>query len=1150
MPAPQYPNRDALQHGLNLYHAEMSEFIVRVLRQKPGLRLEQAIAGSLTDRQAQDFADRVRENGGSAPRAIDIGFIPNLVERNWNDLFRHRFKDPTTVRNRLRMIRDFRNKLAHDTSGRDLAVDQVEIALYLISEALAGINCPESAQQALDIRAGLRRPEPASAEDADADASALALESVPAPAATPSPAPARRRGSALALAPWHQAMPPKPDVAEGSFREADFAADLQQVYNGTAPAMYGDPLEFFRCTYITSGIRDLLVTAVRRSNGKGGNPVIQTRTGFGGGKTHSLIALYHLINSADALLNAPGGVPGAGVSEEIAGILHDAGVDPAQRADAKVCVLQGTWLSPTSGRRTPDGDPLNTLWGEMAWQLGGADGYETVGSAARQNTAPGGAELDNLFRLAGPSVILMDEIVNYARNADLDTISTFFQNLTEAVNRRPDVALIVTLPVSALEAAGPRGVEAMAVLENILNRTQAITQVAQASNDEAFAVVRRRLFQEEYDADARDATCQAFYRIYQRGAGDYPPNARETRYLDRLRQCYPIHPEIFDRLYDDWSLYHQFQRTRGVLRMLAQTISWLRAANDDSPMILPASLPFSEASISEEFVRLLGSQWSAVMGEVDGENSRTHAIDRQRPERFGNVGGAARRAARVVFLGSSTQKAVRGAAIPQINLGAVMPGHGAQVYAEAVQTMDGALYHFYRGNDGRYYFDSEENLNKVANDRAAALDNATLDAEILRRLSNFNERNTDRAVIAGPPSPAAVRDDDHTRLIILRPDQPKASRSAETDYAAIAAQELLSSCGNDTRRTRPNTLLFLAASSDGVREMRAAARRFLAWDSILNGDRRISNLTGDRRHQSQTQQKEADTALQNALANAYRWIMGPNQPDPQRAVYATDRWRQIDADAEIAVNALKRFVAEELLVDALSPDALNRQLRAWVWNGPNPRYHITVDEMWDLLTRNVHLGLRLRNRTVLEQCLIEGIRAGTFGRADGYDADTSEYRNLTRGISERGPIYLTGATLIIDPDMAQLHLDEMAGTATGTGTAGYGGASPGGAAAAVPSGGQDDLTLTPPQPRRPRRVTARKVVQSDVAMYDFNQLRDEIIRNLRNDGGTVTVEVIISGRKDEGFSESITRAIRENSVQLELDFTESDYAGSDYGGVP
>ena len=1113
MTTAQYPNEDALRKGLAIYRDEMSEFVARVMRQKPGSSLDQTIANSLTDRQRQDFVDNMRENDGNVPRSIEIGFIPNLVEKNWNDLFHNHFAKATTARNRLRTIRDFRNDLAHDTSGKDIIPDEAETRLYVIGEALDSINCPEQAEEVMEIRSRIRnseQPQPTQ------------------PALLPSPEPEHRNGAAgPTLKPWRHVMRPKGDVAEGSFVEADFAADLQQVVDGTAPAMYGDPLEFFRCTYVTKGIRDLLVAATRRVNGKGGNPITQTKTGFGGGKTHSLIALYHLMNSTDELLDAPD----ASTKAEFLQILSDAGVDPDQRANAKVCALKGTWLSETSNRRTDDGDPLNTLWGEMAWQLGGQAAYETVGAAARRGTAPGGEELDNLFQLVGPCVILMDELVNYARNADLDTIGTFVHNLTEAVNGRDNVALIVTLPVTATEAGGPRGMEAMAVLENILNRMQAVTQVAQANNDEAFAVVRRRLFQEDHDEAARDETCRAFYRMYQRGAGDYPPEARETRYLERLRECYPIHPEIFDRLYEDWSLYHQFQRTRGVLRMMAQTISRLCADGDTSPLIMPGNMPFSESAISEEFVRLLGPQWDAVMGEVDRENSRTHTIDRQKPERFGSVGGAARRTARAVFLGSATQKAVRGVTARQVNLGVVAPGNGTAVYAEAIHTMDGELYHFYRGNDSRYYFDSEENLNKVANDRAAELGNEALDAEIIRRLNEFNQRNPNRAVIACPQSPADVRDDDFVRLVILRPDQPRPSRSAENDHASETAKAMLSTWGNEVRRTRPNTLLFLAASSDGVREMRSAARRFLAWDSIINGNRRVANLTGDRQNQSRSQQQEANRALQNTLGNAYRWTMAPSQPIPQNAEYDTDNWRQIGTQPDIAANAFQRFAADELLVDTLSPEALNQRLKERLWSAPNPRYHVTVDELWDLLTHNVYLGLRLRDRQVLEQCLNEGIKSGTFGRADGYDATIDEYRNLVRGIRDSSAPYqvppLTGSTLIVEPDIAQLHLDEEP----------------------VPMGkGPDDREPPPvpepqpkptptPEPRLPRRLVARKAVaQQDAVSYDFNAtIRDEIVRVMAAAGCSVTVEVTVTISNEDGISENIARSLRDNSSLLGID---------------
>ena len=572
---------------------------------------------------------------------------------------------------------------------------------------------------------------------------------------------------------------------------------------------------------------------------------------------------------------------------------------------------------------------------------------------------------------------------------------------------------------------------------------------------------------------------------------------------------------------------------------MAHTISWLCADNNQSPLIMPGNLPLSETSINAEFLRLLGPQWDAVMGEVDRDNSRTHTIDRQKPERFGSVGGAARRTARTVFLGSATEKAVRGITARQVNLGVVMPGHGAAVYAEAVQAMDGDLYHFYRGSDARYYFDSQENLNKVANDRAAELTNHAVDEEIIRRLDEFNHRNPNRAVIACPQSSAEIRDDDFVRLVILRPDQAKPSRSAEVDHASETTKLMLENCGNEVRRTRANTLLFLAASNDGVREMRAAARRFLAWDSIINGNRRVANLTGDRRSQSTEQQQEANTALQNALSNAYRWIMAPLQPEPQNADYETDNWRQVASQPDIAANAFQRFVGDELLVDALAPQALNRILHERLWNGPNPRYHVTVDELWDLLTRNVYFGLRLRNRQVLEQCLAAGIKDGTLSRADGYDDQTGQYHNLFRIIDRSQTTYqeqpLTGSTLIVEPGITQIAQEEQDNPV------------PDG----PPSDDADDNekektsdTETreiseppPPEPRRPRHMIARKTVaQQDAVSYDFNMtIRDEIARVMAAAGCAVTVEVVVTGTNEDGISENVARSLRENSNMLGIE---------------
>ena len=946
-------------------------------------------------------------------------------------------------------------------------------------------------------------------------------------------------GNGVHLKPWRNVISTNPDVLDGSFQEADFAASLQSVYDGTSTvAEYSDPPEFFRRTHPTAGLRNLLVTAMRRLNGNGGNPVIQTKTGFGGGKTHSLIALYHLVNSNRGLLDLPYTGRYARVRSEIRAIMDEAGIAPEAGTTAKIAVLSGTFLAPDSTRATDAGDPLNTLWGEMAYQLGGQPAYETVGHAARNNVAPGGEALGNLFQLVGPCVILMDEIVNYARNANLDAVATFMQNLTEAVAQRTNVVLVASLPASPDEAGGDEGERALSILSNILERSNAAIRVAETSNDEAFAVVRRRLFQEDCDEAAREETCQAFQRMYQRKTDDYPQEAREARYLERLRQCYPIHPEIFDRLYEDWSPYHEFQRTRGVLRLMAQTVSRLCADGNEAPLIMPGDLPFGDGKIANVFTTLLGPQWDAAANEVDGENSRSRQIDLQKPARYGAVGGAARRIARAAFLSSSTQKAVRGITARQVNLGVTMPGQGTAVYGEALREMDGKLYHFYRSGDDRYYFDAQENLNKVANDRANNLSIEEADQEIIRRLAEFRSNSPDRAVSVCPQSPDDVGDDDHVRLVILPPSRSRPSRATEQDYASETAHRLLTTAPRGLNRNKPNTVLFLAAASDGVRDMRNAARRFRAWDSIINGNQRVRGLTGERETAARTQQRDADSATRTALENAYRWIMAPRQPDPLNADYDTAQWKRINAAPDIAANAFEEFRKDQQLLDRLTPTALERRLREYIWNGPNPRSHLTVAELWDILTGNIYLRLRLRNRQALEQCLSEGIADGIFARADDYDAVAGKYHNISPRVSESNASYLpplSNSTLIVEASAAKNAQASSSDTLLHSATD----AAP---SQEQRSGNYDPhQTSTPPrEPAGPRRFVARKTVtRYEFPAYDFNAvIREELARTMADGGGDVTVEITITGHRDDGFPENIVRSLRDNSKALGINLEE------------
>ena len=768
------PVKEAFKRAVDVYIDAMRPFLARRLKAVRGARADQLVERALQDWQVGEFRKRLANEDGKIEGALDFGYFPRIVSRLWWEAFTAAFDDDRSIQNSLWLINDARNKAEHHGS-QDMDRDLASARLYEIAEMLRRVNAADAAAEVESIRIGLSAP-PQPPLSAD-------LTPQTPPDVTPPPQTRQRaRSTASSLTPWREVISPSPDVSQGTFEEAEFVADLQQVYDGRAISNeYGSPVAFFEQTYITPGIETLLVNTLRRLAGRGGDPVIQTKTGFGGGKTHSLIALYHLVTSPDALLNPAGG-GSKQVSADIRRIMEKAEIDADAPISARVSVLGGAYLAETDQDTTDSGDPLNTLWGVMAWQLGGQEAYDIIGAAAREGSAPGGNQLDRLFEHVGPCVILIDELVAYMRVArQLGSIYSFVQALTESARRNRRVALVVTLPESEVEAADDVGLEALERLSRLLGRIEAVWQPLELN--EAFEVVRRRLFGRIRDETARDATCEAFSRMYGKSRRSYPREAGEQRYLDRMKECYPIHPEIFDRLYENWSTMPRFQRTRGALRMMASCISRLYLSNDRSPLIMPANLPLYDVALSGEFLRVLDSQWAAVITEADSDDSRTDRIDRN-SDRFSRVGGAARRQARAIFLGSAPTGSVKGIDESRVRLGVVQPGHGAAVYNDARASMIGDLYYLY-SSDGRCYFHVEENLNKVAADRVDQVEDRELAdfihsemAEAVRGESN---------VVLFPRRSDDVAESENPRIVILPPDKPLPTRSGEDDDATAFA---------------------------------------------------------------------------------------------------------------------------------------------------------------------------------------------------------------------------------------------------------------------------------------------------------------------------------------------------------------------------
>jgi len=301
-------------------------------------------------------------------------------------------------------------------------------------------------------------------------------------------------------------------------------------------------------------------------------------------------------------------------------------------------VLVGQMIAPAQVQEKSDGTKVHTLWGELAWQLGGKQAYNIVADADRTGTSPCSG-LVELFQAQTPCLILIDEWVAYARQlygidglpaGSFDAQFTFAQALAEAARAVPGVLLVVSIPASDIEVGGEGGQAALERLKNVVARMESSWRPASA--DEGFEIVRRRLF-EDVPADKaaeRDAVVRDFANLYRTQAAEFPSPCREADYERRIAAAYPIHPELFDRLYNEWSTLDKFQRTRGVLRLMAGVIHELWERQDGSLLIMPASVPIDAPPVASELTRYLEEGWAPVIErDVDGPNSLPLQLDRE-----------------------------------------------------------------------------------------------------------------------------------------------------------------------------------------------------------------------------------------------------------------------------------------------------------------------------------------------------------------------------------------------------------------------------------------------------------------------------------------------------------------------------------------
>ncbi len=1046
----------------------------------------------------------------------DAAAVLSAIWSRWNEVFRRTLGQ--AERTLVSELREARNKWAHQES---FSSDDAYRALDSASRLLTAVSAPQADEVEKMKMELLRLRFDEQVRSEKRKSAGTAIESA----------------AVSNLKSWREVITPHEDVASGRFQQAEFAADLWQVHLGEGTNEYRDPVEFFRRTYLTESLKGILVGAIQRLAGKGGDPVVQLQTNFGGGKTHSMLALYHLISGI-----APSELVGIDV------VMRDAGakmLPPARRV-----VLVGSKISPGNPVTKPDGTVVRTLWGELAWQLGGKKAFARIKADDENATSPGDA-LRELFKEYGPCLILIDEWVAYARQlhdqSDLpagsfETQFTFAQVLTESAKLAKNCLLVISLPASDttgsphtqaddVEVGGQRGREALDRLRNVVGRIESSWRPASA--EEGFEIVRRRLFEPLADPaqfKTRDVVARAFADLYRTQQAEFPPECHDADYEKRIKAAYPIHPEIFDRLYTDWSTLVKFQRTRGVLRLMATVIHSLWEKGDKNPLILPANVSIDDTRVQFELTRYLSDNWVPVIEkDVDGPTSLPLRIDSEVP----NLGkfAACRRVARAIYLGSAptATAAHRGLEDRRVKLGCVMPGESPAVFGDALRRLASMATFLYQ--DGpRYWYSTQPTVTKLAEDRAEQYkrDPDKVVREIDRRLRKDLERRGDfNRIHPMPQSGQDVPDDSDARLVVLGVDHPYSKEAGNA--ATVAAKAILEMRGNTPRLYR-NTLVFLAADKIRLQDLDEAARKYLAWESILSEKDKL-DLSPLQVKQAESQKTTIDSVVSARLPETYQWLLVPVQTTPQSAI----EWQamRLSGQDALAMRASKKLKGDELLITGFAATRLRMELdRVPLWRGN----HVGVKQLLDDFAAYLYLP-RLSDEGVLIDAIRDGLarltwQSETFAYAEAWDEQKQQYKGLQIGQNVR--VLIDGRSLLVKPEVAANQMEAEKKEAAGGSTVPVGGMQPDSTGKPVGgvSGGPGGV-VAPPLMRRFHGSVKLDPIRIG---RDAARIGEEVVQHLSGlVGADVEVTLEIQASISEGAPEKTVRDVTENCRTLKFE---------------
>ncbi len=909
--------QDNLFKAFGLFIEAFRPYVISVLMKEAGERWPAWFVEALYPQQRDNWNAGIKL--GTSPEAlIDYPYLKSFALK-YKDLLKTDFgKEFGRLPTRLDTICEVRNKLAH---FQEISPDQLAETFINMKNIARAIGMDE-------LEADLARLQEA-------------REALPTPAA-----PVPSLSAQGQLQPWFLAVTPHSDIRQGRLDESVFAANLAEVALGSGREMYSNPGVFFSKTFFTAGLKNIAKTVIKGLNGKedAENRVISLQTGFGGGKTHTLISLYHLCSwGKNATRSA--------YTEEL---LRYTGAPEFDTA--RIAVFTNATNDPANGRTAPDGTHIQTIWGELAWQLGGREAYEIVRKNDEQLIAPAGI-FRQVLEKCKPALILIDELADYCVKASAriagqsslaDQTISFMQELTEAVAGANHCVAVVTLPASPQEVGNTP--EAQAILNSLQKRVSRVGADTQpVADDEIYEVIRRRLFETTGDPAVLDAVASKYLDWYQQLRGELPSHAVKLEYKQKIVKSYPFHPELIDVFRVRWASHHDFQRTRGVLRLLAAIVSDLWKRQQSLPggnlLIHSGAVNFVNLdALSGQLKKLYGNGYDSVItADVAGSTSNAFKIDGNKPE-YGQWYLTQAVASTILMNSFGSEGANKGISVAELKLHLLTPdGFNHNSVNGALDELESAAYYLYYAQTGglgkRYWFHTKPNINILINQAKNDIRNDEIEAEILRRI----QLNTSNLTLFGK---ALVNPSDdipelqRPTLVILSP-RYTASPGTANGHTRPFLEKIATQRGNSQRIYR-NTLLFLLCSEIGIGKLQADVRDYLACQKI-NQEYNLQ-LEREQKEEIRRRIEEASRQSEVSLVAAYSIAVKYTAKNgPQ--ILALRQFRD-SLDSQINFNLINLLKEEEWLLESVGYNTLLRQNLL-----PTPEQPIKARDIYEAFLR-------------------------------------------------------------------------------------------------------------------------------------------------------------------------------------------------------